>query len=176
MDATTLADVQISFPHNPALGTFLYVRTVTPSLGYALGHEYTRPPYAKGRVVLYSSNQTSPFLVGRICRMVTHYEDCVEVEIQPVPSYAKFHPTPFLLRIPDHWYELTPVQSFYRRLYLRFRKPPASIVDYTDIYPVLFSTLRLPQGVEPPPGPPLLHPIFQYSPKSSPYYEVRVLD
>ena len=48
MDATTLADVQISFPHNPALGTFLYVRTVTPSLGYALGHEYTHPPYAKG--------------------------------------------------------------------------------------------------------------------------------
>jgi hypothetical protein len=59
-------------------------------------------------------------------------------------------------------------------LSLFFYKPPSGLFDDQDAYPVIFSTFITSQPA--PPGYINLQPVYQYSPTSSPYYNVRVMD
>jgi hypothetical protein len=61
---------QPGFFHSRQNGQFVYMRLASPTSGYALGYEMTRPPLAQAKVVLYAMGHGEPIVVGHLGRTV----------------------------------------------------------------------------------------------------------
>ncbi|KAF8439428.1 hypothetical protein L210DRAFT_981797 [Boletus edulis BED1] len=169
-----MSTTPIQFQHSWKDGSFIYAHAAGTNIAYALGHEFTHPPLTHSKVAIYTWSQTSPAFIGRLNHIIKHWEDCVDIEVLPLshhPSRAQF-----ILHIPSYWYEFSMFQSFLHRVCLRLHKPSCRLYDFSDIYLLYFSTRDSIQFQPQSPYHILLVPQYQYSPSSSPYYNVKVLD
>jgi hypothetical protein len=179
-DIAKLYQITISHPvrfeHCRSDGIFIYARAAGPNIAYAMGHEFTRPPLAHSKVAIYTWSQTTPAFVGRLSRIVKHWKDCVDIAVTPSPHHSEFTGR-YILRIPSYWYEFSSLQSVFNQVCLRLCKPSCGLYDFTNTFPIyLASPSRDKPYSANPPHSIILVPHFQYSPQSSPYYNVKVLD
>ena len=103
------------FSHDTSYGTFIYVRhNATTHSGYAIGHEYTRPPHNNSSVALYAWDHQEPVFIGHFGRIVEHWEDCVDISVHPsldYYSYSTIVPQTYLLHIPVDLLQLSAMQT-----------------------------------------------------------------
>ena len=111
------------FSHDTSHGTFIYVRhNAATHSGYAIGHEYTRPPHNDSSVALYAWDHEEPVFIGHFGHIVEHWEDCVDISVHPFLDYYSYPtivPQTYLLRIPVDLLQLSAMQTVIRNFYLR---------------------------------------------------------
>ena len=158
---STMQSITTSFHHCRKYGTFIYTWE-TQTSAYALGYELSQPPQAHSLIAIYTVKQPFPIFVGKLDQIIKHWDDCVDIRILPSPHHHLIRTPPFVLHIPEDWYEFSHYQYLRRKYYLRFHNPPACTTTYTNHHPIYFSHIDKETPLSPTFA--LLDPSYQYSP------------
>ena len=135
------------FSHDTSYSTFIYVRhNAATHSGYAIRHEYMRPPHNGSSIALHAWGHEEPVFIGHFGHIVEHWEDCVDISIHPsldYYSYPTIVPQTYLLRIPMDLLQLSAMQTVIRNFHLRLF-PRTHIEKFPPhTYPYFFYQTKL---------------------------------